>query len=139
MSPFSIVFNNITVIVLPSLLVGLLAITLVIYCWRRRHSSGHYTIEGKTSTRRQSVDVRVYIIPALANNKPLLAGITKSENQDLLTKKHSIIQNDPSRYNEEQATPNGNSNMIRTPLWSKIDLGTSHPPVYVNMNTLEYV
>ena len=139
MSPFSIDFNNITVIVLPSLLVGLLAITLVIYCWRSRHSSGHYTIEGKTSILTQSVDVRVYIIPAVANNKPLLAGITKSENQDLLTKKHSIIQNDPSRINEEQATPNGNSNMIRTPLWSKIDLGTSHPPIYVNMNTLEYV
>ena len=138
MSSFSVDFTDIAVMVLPGLLVGgLVAMTLVIYCWRRRHSTGHYTIEGKPSIPRQSVDVRVYIIPALANNKHLVAGITNSENQDLLPKKHSIIQKDPFRFNEEQVKANGNSNM--TPLWSKIDLGTSHPPVYVNMNTLEYV
>ena len=140
MSSFSVDFTNIAVMVLPGLLVGVLvAMTLVIYCWRRRHSTGHYTIEGKPSIPRQSVDVRVYIIPALANNKHLVAGITNSENQHLLPKKHSIIQNGPPRFNEEQVISNGNSNMIQTPLWSKIDLGTYHPPVYVNMNTLEYV
>ena len=138
MSSFYIDFNSIAVIVLP-LLVGLLTTTLVIYCWRRRHSSGHYTIEGKTSILRQSVDVRVYIIPAVANNKPLVAGITNSENQDVLPKKICIRQNNPPRFNEEQATPNGNNNMIQTPLWSKINLGSCHPPVFVNMNTLEYV
>ena len=113
MSSFSVDFTNRAVMVLPGLLVGVLvAMTLVIYCWRRRHSTGHYTIEGKPSIPRQSVDVRVYIIPALANNKHLVAGITNSENQDLLPKKHSIIQNDPSKFKEEQATPNGKIVML---------------------------
>ena len=133
MSSFYIDFNSIAVIVLP-LLMGLFTTTLVIYCWRRRHSTGHYTIEGKTTILRQSMDVRVYIIPTVANNKPLVAGITNSENQDALPKKQCIRQN-----NEEQVTPNGNSNMIQTPLWSKIYLGSRHPPVFVDMNTLEYV
>ena len=96
------------------LLVGLLAVVLLLYCWRR-HYTGTYPIEGSTEIATHCVDVRVVIVP-VSSSTTKHEEITKVEAQ-------VVIPQDSSKR--------------QAPLWSKIDLGSQHPPIFVDLNSLE--
>ena len=84
------------------------------------------------------VDVRVGIIPGENNNQMATAGYTNLENKDVLSNNGGKTQGSSSNYPDKgQEEISGQSDKIPAPLWSKIDLGSKHPPVFVDLNTLE--
>ena len=109
-------FNNIAIMFPLVVLVGLIAIVLFLYI-RGRYFTGIYIIGGDAETPRECVEVRVVIVP-LSNSSQ---------------KPEEFLEVD---YQNTQAK---NNNTKQVPLRSKIDLGLSHPPVFVDLNSLEYV
>ena len=122
------------------LLVGMLTTGLVVYYRRRRRSTGNYTVEGKDSfIPRQQVVVRVEIIP-VPSNEPCTVGCTQVDNQDAAPKyKDNGEDNQAQDCDVKQDAPQIHDCRTQAPLWSKLDLGSRHPPVFVDLNTLEYI
>ena len=105
-----------TIIITFVCMVGIIALALLLY-FLRKHFAGIYVIEGVPEIPKHCVDVRVVIVP-LSSNLQKSEGVSKVEPQDTCAK---------------------NNNKKLAPLWSKIDLGSRHPPVFVDLNSLEYV
>ena len=84
------------------------------------------------------VDVRVDIVPGENINQMATAGCTNLENQDVLSNSGGKTQGISSKYpDKSQRVIKGQSDKAPAPLWSKIDLGSKQPPIFVDLNTLE--
>ena len=112
----STMYFNTTIMITIALLIGLIVIALLVYCWRR-HFAHSYNIEGITQDPRQHIDMRVVITSQNSNKQKL-----------------EVLSSVKPQYIKPKC-----NNMMQDPLWSKIDLGPRHPPVFVDLNSLEYV
>ena len=112
----STMYFNTTIMITIALLIGVIVIALLVYCWRR-HFAHSYNIEGITQDPRQHIVVRV-VIASQNSNKQNPEGLSSVKPQYIKPKCN---------------------NMMQDPLWSKIDLGPRHPPVFVDLNSLECV
>ena len=97
-------------------MVGIIALALLLY-FLRKHFAGSYEIAVVPEIPKHCVDVRVVIVP-VSSNLQKTKGLSQVEPQDTYAK---------------------NNTKKLAPLWSKIDLGSRHPPVFVDLNSLEYV